>query len=182
MINRAITFATVSHANQTRKGTNIPYILHCLEAGVIAASLATKEGQINTDVVCAAILHDTMEDAYVSYATLKEVFNETIADLVQSQSEDKTKSWRERKQATIDFLQANTNKSVEIATLADKLSNMRAIVSDYEQQGEALWDRFNADKASQHWYYSAIATSLTQLNETKPYQEYCALVEQTFQM
>lgn len=182
MINRAITFATVSHANQTRKGTNIPYILHCLEAGVIAASLATKEGQINTDVVCAAILHDTMEDAYVSYATLKEVFNETIADLVQSQSEDKTKSWRERKQATIDFLQANTNKSVEIATLADKLSNMRAIASDYEKQGEALWDRFNADKASQHWYYSAIATSLTQLNETKPYQEYCALVEKTFQM
>lgn len=93
MINRAITFATVSHANQTRKGTNIPYILHCLEAGVIAASLATEEGQINTDVVCAAILHDTMEDAYVSYATLKEVFNETIADLVKSQSEDKTKSW-----------------------------------------------------------------------------------------
>ena len=182
MINRAITFATVSHANQTRKGTNIPYILHCLEAGVIAASLATEDGRVNSDVVCAAILHDTMEDAYVSYATLKEVFNKTIADLVQSQSEDKTKSWRERKQATIDFLQANTNKSVEIATLADKLSNMRAIASDYEKQGEALWDRFNADKASQYWYYSAIATSLTQLSETKPYQEYCALVEQTFQM
>lgn len=180
MINRAITFATVSHANQTRKGTNIPYILHCLEAGVIATSLATEEGQINTDVVCAAILHDTMEDAYVSYATLKEVFNETIADLVKSQSEDKTKSWQERKQATINFLQANTNKSVEIATLADKLSNMRAIASDYEKQGEQLWDRFNADKASQHWYYSTIATSLNQLSETKPYQEYTALVEKTF--
>lgn len=180
MINRAITFATVSHANQTRKGTNIPYILHCLEAGVIAASLATEDGRVNSDVVCAAILHDTMEDAYVSYATLKEVFNETIADLVKSQSEDKTKSWQERKQATIDFLQANTNKSVEIATLADKLSNMRAIASDYEKQGEQLWDRFNADKASQHWYYSTIATSLTQLSETKPYQEYTALVEKTF--
>lgn len=180
MINRAITFATVSHANQTRKGTNIPYILHCLEAGVIAASLATEDGRVNSDVVCAAILHDTMEDAYVSYATLKEVFNETIADLVQSQSEDKTKSWHERKQAMIDFLQANTNKSVEIATLADKLSNMRAIASDYEQQGEQLWDRFNAGKEAQHWYYSAIATSLTQLSETKPYQEYAALVEKTF--
>lgn len=57
---------------------------------------------------------------------------------------------------------------------------MRAIASDYEKQGEQLWDRFNADKASQHWYYSTIATSLIQLSETKPYQEYTALVEKTF--
>ena len=67
-----------------------------------------------------------------------------------------------------------------MSPLADKLSNMRAIASDYEQQGEQLWDRFNAGKEAQHWYYSAIATSLTQLSETKPYQEYTALVTKTF--
>ena len=42
MINRAIQFATACHVNQTRKGTDIPYILHCLEAGTIAANLTNE--------------------------------------------------------------------------------------------------------------------------------------------
>lgn len=33
MIHKAIEFGTVCHANQTRKGMNIPYLLHCLEVG-----------------------------------------------------------------------------------------------------------------------------------------------------
>src|SRR5699024_11290328 len=102
MIHKAIEFATVCHANQTRKGTDIPYILHCLEAGTIAANLTNNAGVIQEDVVAAAILHDTIEDSFVSYASLKEVFNEHIANLVESQSEDKSKTWLERKTATID--------------------------------------------------------------------------------
>lgn len=180
MINKAIAFATVSHANQTRKGTEIPYILHCLEAGIIASNLTNDNGSIDSDVVCAAILHDTIEDAYVSYETLKEVFNENIANLVKSQSEDKSKTWLERKQAMIDFLQANQSKAVEIAVLADKLSNMRSIATDYEKHKEKLWDRFNASKESQNWYYTAIASSLSQVTETKPYKEYTDLITKTF--
>lgn len=45
MINKAIHFATVAHSNQTRKGTEIPYILHCLEAGTLAANLSMKNGK-----------------------------------------------------------------------------------------------------------------------------------------
>lgn len=93
MINKAIGFATFVHSNQVRKGTEIPYILHCLEAGVIASNLTSRDGSVNSDVVAAAILHDTIVDAFVSYETLKEVFNENIADLVKSQSEDKSKAW-----------------------------------------------------------------------------------------
>lgn len=91
LINKAIEFATLSRVNQTRKGTEFPYILHCLEARTIAANLTNKYGSVESDVVSAAILHDTIEDAYVSYETLKEVFNENIANLVKSQSEDKSK-------------------------------------------------------------------------------------------
>lgn len=180
LINKAIMFATLMHENQTRKATNIPYIFHCLEAGMIALSITEKYGIVNSDVVCAAILHDTMEDAHVSYDTLKEVFNENIANLVKSQSEDKTKPWIDRKKDTIRYLLLNKSKSIEIAVLADKLSNMRSIAKDYEVHQEKLWDRFNAPKELQHWYYQSISESLSQVKDTKEYKEYKELIETTF--
>lgn len=180
MINKAIEFATLSHQNQTRKGTEIPYILHCLEAGIIAANMTNKNGHVESDVVCAAILHDTIEDANVSYETLKEVFNENIANLVKSQSEDKSKDWIDRKKATINFLKLNQSKDVEIATLADKLSNMRSIARDYEVENEKLWDKFNAGKEAQHWYYESIAEAFSQVKDTNEYREYRDLIRRVF--
>lgn len=180
MINKATQFAALCHANQTRKGTEIPYILHCLEAGTIAANMTNKEGKVDSDVVSAAILHDTIEDAHVSYESLKEVFNENIARLVQYQSEDKSKSWKDRKQATINFLKENKSKGVEIATLADKLSNMRSIHKDYEVEGEKLWGKFNAGKEQQYWYYNSIATSMQQVNDTREYKEFTELITSVF--
>ena len=181
MINQAIEFATLSHQNQTRKGTEIPYILHCLEAGIIAANLTNKDGRVESDIVCAAILHDTIEDANVSYETLKEVFNENIANLVKSQSEDKSKEWIDRKKATISFLKSNQSKAVEIATLADKLSNIRSIFRDYQVENENLWNKFNAGKESQHWYYQSIAESFSQVKDTNEYREYQDLIRRVFE-
>ena len=180
MINRAIHFATVCHQNQTRKETNIPYILHCLEAGTIAASLTNEDGHVDSDIVASAILHDTIEDAYVTYDTLKEAFNENIANLVRCQSEDKSKPWAERKQDTMNFLQENKSKAVEIAILSDKLSNMRSIFKEYQVRKDQLWEKFNAGKESQHWYYSTIADSLYQVRDTDEYKEYKELIKKTF--
>ncbi|MEJ8767505.1 HD domain-containing protein [Oceanobacillus sp. HCA-5259] len=182
MINRAIQFATACHVNQTRKGTDIPYILHCLEAGTIAANLTNENGRVDSDVVSASILHDTIEDAYVSYETLKEVFNENIANLVRSQSEDKSKKWMDRKQNTLNRLKTNKSKYIEIATLADKLSNMRSIFKDYEIEKEKLWEKFNAGRELQHWYYKSIAESLYQVRGTKEYREYKDLIKKVFEI
>lgn len=180
LISKAIQFATLCHANQTRKGTDIPYILHCLEAGTIAASLTNDGKDVNHEVVAATILHDTIEDAAVSYDTLRNMFNDHVANLIRHQSEDKSQNWLARKQATIDFLQVNTCKKLEIATLADKLSNMRAIAKDYERLKEQLWTKFNAGKAQQQWYYESIAKSLRQVRDTDEYQEYIQLIQEVF--
>lgn len=180
MIHKAINFATAAHSNQTRKGTEIPYILHCLEAGTIAANLSLKNGNIDEEVVAAAILHDTIEDAFVSYETLQEIFNERVAYLVQCQSEDKSKEWHDRKQATIEFLKANKSIDIEIAVLADKLSNIRSIYRDYQLLQEKLWEKFNADKKWQHWYYRSIADALSQIRDTDEFKEYALLVKKTF--
>ena len=61
IINKAVNFAQKAHAGQYRKGTDVPYITHVLEAGTIAASLTDDE-----NVIAAAILHDTIEDTAVS--------------------------------------------------------------------------------------------------------------------
>src|SRR5699024_7319101 len=155
-------------------------IQQCLESSIIAANQTNKEGCVKSDIVCASILHDTIEDANVSYETLKEVFNENIANLVKSQSEDKSKEWIDRKKATISFLKSNQSKDVEITTLADKLSNMRSIFRDYQVQKEDLWNKFNAGIESQHWYYNAIAESFSQVKDTNEYREYQDLIKKTF--
>lgn len=180
MINEAIHFATVCHQKQTRKGTDIPYILHCLEAGTIAANLSNQDGHIDTDIVAAAILHDTIEDAHISYHTLKKAFNDNIAYLVNCQSEDKSKPWLERKQHTIAFLKQNTSKAVDIAVLSDKLSNIRSLFKEYQIKKDQLWGKFNAGKEAQHWYYNAIADSLSQVKDTAEYKEFRELISAVF--
>ena len=91
MINKTIIFATKAHGNQTRKGKGKPYILHPLEAGIIVSQIKNDE-----DLICAAILHDVIEDTDITFKMIKEKFNGRIANLVVSESEDKSKSWKEK--------------------------------------------------------------------------------------
>jgi len=53
MIHKAIILATTAHENQTRKGADIPYILHPMEAAVIVSQI-----KYVSDLICAALLHD----------------------------------------------------------------------------------------------------------------------------
>jgi len=176
MINKAIIFATTVHGNQKRKGTDIPYILHPLEAGVIAAQI-----KYNKDIICAAILHDTVEDAHVTYETLEEMFNKRIVELVKAQSEDKSKPWKERKGHTIEYLASTRDEGIKIVALADKLSNIRAIYRDFAVIGDELWQRFNVkDKKLHKWHYEGLVKSLESLRKYREYQEFKELVSKVF--
>jgi len=167
--------ATVAHENQKRKGTDIPYILHLMEAAVIVSQI-----KYDPDLICAALLHDAAEDSAMSYESISAMFNKRIAGLVSSQSENKNKSWKERKQHTIDKLRKIEDDDIKIVCLADKLSNMRAISRDYHNLGDGLWERFNADKNEQGWYYSELCDSLVSLKAYPAYQEFEALVKEIF--
>lgn len=177
MVEKAIDFATRAHEGQLRKGTKRPYILHPLEVGDIVATMSTDE-----DVICAAILHDTIEDCEgVTESVLRQLFDERVAFLVSQESEDKSKTWMERKQATIDHLKT-AEKDVQMIALADKLSNMRDIDRDYPEHGEALWNRFRMkDKRVIGWYYVSIMHVLKNIFLGIPaYEEYCRLVRRHF--
>ena len=147
MIQRAIAFATKAHDGQLRKGTMRPYILHPLEVGVIVARMTEDE-----EVISAAILHDTIEDCEgVTAQMIEQMFSKRVAELVQKESEDKSKTWMERKGATIQHLKV-AEREVQMIGLADKLSNIRDIDRNYPECGEELRQRFRMkDKETIEW-------------------------------
>ena len=176
MINEAIIFATNAHGNQTRKGKGTPYILHPLEAGIIVSQIKNDE-----DLICAAILHDVIEDTDITFEMVKEKFNEKIANLVVSESEDKSKSWKERKGHTLETLKKEKSEDVGIVALGDKLSNIREIHRNLQKIGDELWEKFNVkDKNLHKWYYSGLVDSLSYLSEYSAYQEFKSLVGEVF--
>ena len=171
LIHRAIEFAALRHKDQKRKGTELPYIVHPMEV----MQILTENG-CDENVIAAGILHDTIEDTETTYDDILENFGKEIADIVANESEDKSKSWKERKQKTIDRL-PNDNIETQLVCCADKLSNLRSMLSDYQKVGEKLWDRFRSDRENIKWYYNGIIESLTDLEDYNMYQE----LKDTFQ-
>lgn len=180
LIEKALIFAANAHSGQTRKKTSIPFILHCIEASNIAREMTEKNGSVNQNLVAAQLLHDTVEDADVTLDVIKKEFGEDVAKLVEIQTEDKTKTWDERKQHTMEVLDSNKEIDVEMAYLSDKLSNMRSLNKEYMEKGEELWSKFNAGKEKQKWYYSSIADKLKLVRETQQYKEYVELINIVF--
>jgi guanosine-3',5'-bis(diphosphate) 3'-pyrophosphohydrolase len=176
MINKAIIFATNAHSNQFRKGSNTPYILHPLEAGIIVSQITCDE-----ELICAAILHDVIEDTNITIEMLKKEFNKRIADIVLSESEDKSRSWKDRKSHTLESLKIEKSEEIGIVALGDKLSNIRAIHRDIQRIGDELWKVFNVTDKNEHkWYYRGLVDSLSYLYEYNEYQEFKSLVYEIF--
>lgn len=175
MVEKAIVFATIAHQGQKRKGTGIPYILHPLEAGDIVSKMVFDQ-----ELISAAILHDVVEESAISYTLLASQFGQGVSDLVRAQSEDKDKSWKQRKQHTISTLPKET-KSIKLVALGDKLSNIRAMHLDYLSIGDDLWQRFNVkDKREQEWYYRGLVDALAELAAYAAYAEFRCLVDKVF--
>lgn len=112
---------------------------------------------------------------------IEQMFSNRVAELVQKESEDKSKTWMERKGATIQHLKV-AEREVQMIGLADKLSNMRDIDRDYPECEEELWQRFRMkDKETIGWYYKGVEEALrNSFSEVPAYIEYRSLVEKIF--
>jgi len=182
LLDEAIRFAVQAHSGQPRKGTNMPYILHPLEAAAIVATMTD-----DPEIIAAAVLHDIVEDAHVSVDEIAARFCERVAKLVNSETENKREdqpasdTWLIRKQETIQRLSKEKDLAVKMVTLGDKLSNIRAMYRDHLAIGDKLWERFNQKDPNMHaWYYRAVADVTIELSQYPAWQEYWALVEKVF--
>ena len=181
VLDRAIVFATKAHEGQFRKGTQIPYILHPMEAATIVGTMTADE-----EIIAGAVLHDVVEDTATTVEEVMELFGKRVGSLVASESENKREdlpsefTWKIRKQETLDHLKT-ASVEVKMIALGDKLSNMRAIYRDYQAIGDKLWQRFNQKDKNEHkWYYSSIAECISELSNYPVYKEYQELLEKTF--
>lgn len=175
MIQKAVAFAAKAHEGAVRKGTKVPYITHPLETAVIVSMMTRDE-----DMIIAALLHDVVEDAGVSEQQLRENFGDRVTSFVMAESEDKSKTWEQRKGATIEHV-LHASRELKILTLGDKLSNMRSTAKDYMLIGDEIWQRFNEKRKEKHaWYYLGIADALKELEAYPYYQEYINLCNFVF--
>jgi guanosine-3',5'-bis(diphosphate) 3'-pyrophosphohydrolase len=77
--NEALAFAATRHSGQTRKYTNEPYIQHCM---AVVEQLRAWGFEDRNSVLCAAILHDVVEDTKTTLQEVRERFGDTVAELV----------------------------------------------------------------------------------------------------
>lgn len=155
LIDLAIEFAAKAHQSQKRKGSDIPYISHPYAVGMILLSAGCNEEEI-----AAGILHDTLEDTDATEEELEVLFGHQVLDIVKGCSEpDKTASWEERKQRTLDYLK-QAPLSIRQVACADKLHNLRTIKRDLMEIGEKAWDKFKRGRNEQQWYYTGLVESL----------------------
>jgi GTP pyrophosphokinase len=152
---KAFLFAAEKHAGQVRKASTTPYIAHLM--GV--ASLVLEFGG-DEDMSIAALLHDVVEDCGGA-AMLQEVkrrFGTRVAKMVDGCTDSDTfpkPPWRERKENYLRHLKS-ADADTRLVSAADKLNNVRSILSDYREVGESIWERFNGRREGTLWYYRAL--------------------------
>lgn len=152
----AFRFAHRLHQRQQRKGTSIPYIAHLM----IVAALVVEHGG-DEDQAIAALLHDVAEDQG-GRQTLEEVrrrFGGAVAEIVSDCTDDwnaQKREWKARKEAYLSALPAKPHRSL-LVSLADKTHNAEAILFDFRELGDGVWNRFNGGAAGVRWYYNGLA-------------------------
>lgn len=127
LILKALEFSARKHKNQRRKDSETsPYINHPISL----ANILCNEAHItDVNVICAALLHDTIEDTETEAEELESEFGLEIKDIVMAVTDDQSLLKHERKQAQIDHA-ADISAEAKLVKLADKISNLRDVSSN----------------------------------------------------
>jgi (p)ppGpp synthase/HD superfamily hydrolase len=185
----AMQFAATVHDGHLRKGTQVAYLSH-----LMSVSALVMENGGNEHEAIAALLHDAIEDRGNAYESPFQVeprtgrealkrdielqFGTDVLSIVRQCTDDEylpagrpaekgsPEEWRVRKTAYLASLRKKTDVAPLRVSCADKLHNARAILADYETEGERLWQRFNVkSKAEQLWYYEGLAGAFAERSE-----------------
>jgi (p)ppGpp synthase/HD superfamily hydrolase len=139
-IERALQVSLTAHEGQFRKAAKpVPYVVHPLHV----ALLLSRWGQ-EDEVIVAGLLHDVVEDCPSwTLARVEADFGRHVARIVGELTEDKTKSWEDRKSRAIEQV---PHMSPQAATVkaADKLHNLHALAAELRASpsADAVWSRF----------------------------------------
>ncbi len=128
MLTRAYRFASAAHEGQKRKSGE-QFIDHPIEVGVILADL-----RMDAETVCAALLHDTVEDTDITADVVEEEFGSDVRQLVEGVTKItriEVESLSDEQAATFRKMLVAMSKDIRVIVikLADRLHNMRTLSS-----------------------------------------------------
>ncbi len=160
----AVALAEAAHTGQTRKGTDLPYLLHPLAV----ASLVIEYGG-DEDQAIAGLLHDVIEDGGQHYESIiADAFGPRVLQMVLACTDgskehkaravtaaDKAADWRQRKLEYLERLKHETPDAL-LVSACDKLHNVRAIIADLRVHGAGVFARFTTGCEGTLWYYGAV--------------------------
>jgi guanosine-3',5'-bis(diphosphate) 3'-pyrophosphohydrolase len=121
---RALSFAAEKHRDQRRMDDNgSPYINHPI---AVARVLCEEAGVTDSPVLCAALLHDTVEDTDTSADELDAQFGAAVRGIVMEVTDDKRLPKAERKRLQVEKA-AGISHGAKLVKLADKICNLRDV-------------------------------------------------------
>ncbi len=121
----ALNFAALRHRSQRRKGrAGAPYVNHLIEV----AHILTSHGLDHTDLLCAAVLHDVIEDAGVTADDLRQRFGNRVTSIVLEVTDDDELPFWDRKLRQIQRA-PSLSEDAQHLRVADKISNLRGILT-----------------------------------------------------
>ena len=177
----AVAYAIEAHRDQTRKGTETPYVAHLL--GV--TSFVLEDGG-DEDEAIAALLHDVAEDqgGGPRLEDVRRRFGERVADIVAAcsdslvEKEEEKPPWKTRKETYIARVRDEHDHAALRVSIADKLYNSRAILRDLKvaDDPEAFWARFSRDRDCSLWYYRSLVDAFRTRTEGRMLDELDATV------
>jgi GTP diphosphokinase / guanosine-3',5'-bis(diphosphate) 3'-diphosphatase len=127
LVLKALDFAARKHRDQRRKDAGAsPYINHPI---ALARVLSEEGGVTDAQVLCAALLHDTVEDTDTTPDELAAEFGPAIRDLVLEVTDDQSLSKSERKRLQIEHA-AGLSEKAKLVKLADKICNLRDVADN----------------------------------------------------
>ena len=124
-VDGAVTFATRFHGEQQRP-TGAPYVEHLLEALEI---LVRGAGVSDPDVLCAAVLHDVVEDTACTIAGVRAAFGDRVADMVGWVTKPEAAEGTDKNAVKEAYLKslADAPDDAILVKLADRASNVQTL-------------------------------------------------------
>ena len=135
-VNNAIFFATEKHKGQVMKQPkNMPYSAHFFGVAMNAIQLAAQSQEpVDWDLlICAAILHDTLEDTSATKEELEQIFGKRIADGVSALTKNKKLPKSEQMRDSLNRIKQQPFE-IAIVKIADSMFNIRDRVENWSEE------------------------------------------------
>jgi (p)ppGpp synthase/HD superfamily hydrolase len=143
-IERAIHVSIAAHAGQKRKGAvDTPYVVHPIHVALVLARHDADE-----ETIQAGLLHDVVEDCPGwTVARVEVEFGARVAAIVGDLTEDKSKSWEERKRWAVQHV-AHMSAEAAAVKAADKLHNLASLLQELRASADhaAVWAKFKGGR------------------------------------